>query len=263
MTTAQLYASETTLDEARTAERLGDKAQAERLFKRAIEERAAAVGAADGSVGEFTYELGHFYYGQGNYQAAEETLKNAADIVEKAYYAAHAKLAPILDDLSDLYIKQNKLEAAEPVLVKLLDVVDKCMNGDHRYNFETMHKLGYVYRRNGKTADAEKILLKALKTIDTPLGPAEEFRLDLALVYEETGKLAEAETNMKLAIGGFEQRKNLPRLADALTIYSAFLNKQNRPDHARRAQELAEKIKSSLLPHHKCDDIFPATLLRA
>jgi len=262
MTTAKLFPSESLLDDARAAKSRGEKVQAEALFKKAIEERTKAVGAGDGSIGAYTHELGACQLSHGDYAAAEETLKKALELTEKAYYAVHFALAPILDDLSDLYLRQDKFADAEPILLRQLDIVDKTCSGDHRLTFETMHKLAYVQRKTGKAADAEKILLKALKTIDTPLGPIEEFRLDLAILYEEMGKTAEAETNFKQAVTGFEQRKNYRRMADAVLAFGSFLKKNGKQAQAKKAEELGAQIREG----HGSDptgDIFSATLLRA
>lgn len=263
MTTARLFESEDVFDRAKAACARGDRSDAEALFKRAIDERAKALGAEDGSVGDYTYALGHHYLMHKSYGAALEQLNKAVSILEKAYYGGHAKLAPALDDIADAYTAQNKFTEAEPVLVRLLDIVDKTMNGDHRYNFTTMHKLAYVYRELNKLPDAEKILLKALKTIDTPLGPAEEFKLDLALLYMQQDKNAEAETNFKAAIYGFEQRKNYARLAEALDAYAGLLRKLNRSDEAAKTTSLAEQVRKTHKAHEHPNDIFPATLLRA
>ena len=262
MTTAKLFPSESLLDEARAAASRGEKAQAEALFKKAIEERIKAAGADDASVGAYTHALGTYQLANGDFGAAEETLKKALELTEKAYYAGHFALAPILDDLADLYLRQEKLADAESILVRQLDIVDKTCSGDHRLTFETMHKLAYVQRKLSKTAEAEKILLKALKTIDTPLGPIEEFRFDLALLYEETGKTAEAETNFKLAIGGFEQRRNFRRMADALLAFAAFLKKNSKAGQAKKVEELGAQIRDQH-GSEPTGDIFAATLLRA
>ena len=262
MTTSQLFTSESLLDDARAALHRGEKSQAESLFSKAIDERSKAVGSGDASVGEFTHELGHCYLVNGKEKEAEETLKKSVEIVEKAYYAGHARLAFILEDIADLYLRQERITDVEPVLVRLLDICDKTMSGDHRMVFTAMHRLSYVYRKLNKQADAEKLLVKALKTIDTPLGPAEEFRFDLALTCQEMDKNAEAETNFKQAISGFEQRKNLPRLADALTAYGAFLKKQGRNDQAMNADKVAKDVRA-VAGVDKPKDIFPSTLLRA
>jgi tetratricopeptide (TPR) repeat protein len=263
MTTNTIFASEQTLEEAHQAGRRHERSQAEALYKRAIEERTKAVGSGDASVGEFMHHLGRFYYQINNFQGAEETLKKSLEVLEKAYYPGHAALAPVLDDLCDVYLKQQKYAEAEPVLTRLLEVVDKTMSGDHRYVFDSLHRLAFVQRKLGKHAEAEKLLVKALKTIDTPLGPVEEFRLDLALVYQELGKNDEAETNFKQSIVGFEQRKNLPRLADALFVYSSFLRSQGRNELAKKAEELSQKVHASAGTTRPSHDIFPSTLLRA
>jgi len=262
MTTAKLFPSENLLDEARAARHRGEKAQAEALYKKALDERIKAVGAADGSVGAYMHELGAFQLAIGNFAAAEETLKKSLEVTQTAYYAGHFALAPILDDLADLYLRQDNFTDAEPILVRQLDIVDKTVSGEHRLVYETMHKLAYVYRKLNKPADGEKVLLKALKTIDTPLGPVEEFRFDLALLYEETGKTAEAETNFKQSVEGFEQRGNYRRMADALLAYSAFLKKNGKNEQAAKTGELGARIREKHGSDHT-GDIFAATLLRA
>jgi tetratricopeptide (TPR) repeat protein len=261
--TTTLLSSENLLDDAKLAENRGEKSNAEALYKKAIEKRAEVLTDKDASVGEYQHLLGRFYLFEGNYAAAESTLKGAIEVVEKALYAGHARLAPLLDDLADTLLKKDRFSDAEPVLTRLLDIVDKTMNGDHRYNFATMHKLAYVHRRLGKFPEAEKILLKALKTIDTPLGPAEEFRFDLALVYQEMGKNDEADNNFKDASYGFEQRKNYPRLAESLEAYSAFLGKQGKSAQAKKASQLATHIRETTKQDQPPSDLFSATLLRA
>ncbi|HEY9777096.1 MAG TPA: tetratricopeptide repeat protein [Planktothrix sp.] len=261
--TTTLLISENLLDDARLAEGRGEKANAESLYKQALAKRKEALGDSDASVGEYQHLLGHLYLVSGDLANAETTLRGAVEVVEKALYAGHARLAPILDDLADTLLKQDRFTDAEPILTRLLDIVDKTMNGDHRYVFSSMHKLAYVHRKLGKFPEAEKLLLKALKTIDTPLGPAEEFRFDLALVYQEMGKNDEADNNFKDASYGFEQRKNYPRLAESLEAYAAFLTKLGKSAQAKRASQLATHIRETTKQNQQSSDLFSATLLRA
>ncbi len=79
----------------------------------------------------------------------------------------------------------------------------------------------------------------------------------------DLGKNDEAETNFKLAINGFDQRKNLFRLNQCLGVYAGFMKKLGKNEQAKRAEELAEKVRDTAGKQQHHGDIFPSTLLRA
>lgn len=258
-----LFQSEHNLEEARALVARGDKTQADRLFKQAIDARNEAVGADDPSVAAYLFEYALFRKGNGDGAAAEELCKQSLALYEKAYYAGHFALAPVLEALADLYIARKSWTEAEEALKRCVEINDKCLNGDHRRIYEAIYKLALVYKAENKFAEGETILTKALKTLDTPLGPSEEFRYELAQLYEAQSKMAEAETNYNLALKGLEQRKNYLRLADCLESYSAFLEKASRPKDAARMATVAKKIRETFKRWEQTTDLFPATLLRA
>jgi tetratricopeptide (TPR) repeat protein len=264
MTTSSLYESEALLDRAEALKELGKWGEAEPLYKQALEKRKAALGEVDPSVARYTDLCGQACTANGKMSEAEEYFKKAVEVLEKAYYAGHGAIAPVLEHLAALYCMQDKLADAEPILKRALEINEKCLSGDHRDTLQGMYKLAVLYHRLKKNADAETLLNKGLKSLDTPLGPSEEFKYELALIKDEDGKPAEAQALYRDAMVGFEQRRNLPRLATCLENYAKCLRKDNKKEEADKIDSAAKQVREISRPlesrHH---DIFTATLLRA
>lgn len=260
--TTGLYKAETLRDEAHQAHAAHEYDRAAGLYKEAIDKLQAILGD-DASVAKAMDELGTLYMEQGKNAEAEQLFKSSTEVAERKYYAGHASVAPALDHLAELYVKQGKFAEAEPIAVRALEVNDKTLSGEHRITLKSLHTLALVQMKLGKSADAEKTLTKALKSLDTPLGPYQEFKFDLARLYEEQGKTAEAEKAYKEAIEGFEYRRNIPRLVECMESYAAFLIKGERKDEGAKLKARADKMRALVKDYHDHGDIFPSTLLRA
>jgi tetratricopeptide (TPR) repeat protein len=262
MTTTDLYDSEALLDQAHKAQSKNQFTTALNLYDQALKKREKALGE-DISVAQIMDEMGALYTTVGNYSEAEKLLTGALAMAEKGLYAGHALLSPMLQHLAELYIKQEKYAEAEPYATRSLEITEKTLSGEHRTNLQNIHRLGMVQRKLGKFADAEKTLTKALKHIDSPLGPLEEFKYELAMLFQDQDKIPEAEKAYKEAIDGFEYRSNLPRLADCLTSYAEFLKKNGRSKDAEPILAQAKNARELSRDWHHPSDIFPSTLLRA
>jgi tetratricopeptide (TPR) repeat protein len=260
--TTNLYQAEKLWDEAHQARAAHQNASAERLYKEAITKLQAVLGD-DASVAKAMDELGALYMDCGKDAEAEQQFKASVEVAEKKYYAGHASVAPALDHLADLYIRQGNFTEAEPVAVRAVEVNDKTLSGEHRCTLKSLHNLALVQMKLGKVAEAEKTLTKALKSLDTPLGPYQEFKYDLARLYEEQGKTVEAEKAYKEAIEGFEYRHNIPRLVECMESYAALLSKGDRKDEGAKLKKRADKMRELVKDCHPHGDMFPSTLLRA
>jgi len=260
--TTTLYQAETLWDNAHQARATRQYASAERLYKEAITKLQAVLGD-DHSVAKAMDELGTLYMELGKDAEAEQSFKSSVEVAERKYYAGHADVAPALDHLADLYIKQGKFAEAEPVATRALEVNDKTLSGEHRCTLKSLHNLALVQMKLGKSPEAEKTLTKALKSLDTPLGPYQEFKYDLARLYQEQGKTAEAEKAYKEAIEGFEYRRNIPRLVECLESYADFLSKGERKSEGAKLKTRADKMRELVKDCHDKGDMFPSTLLRA
>jgi tetratricopeptide (TPR) repeat protein len=242
---------------------LHNRQQAESLYKQAIEKRIASMGENDHTVSQLLDELGALYLTVGRVEPALEQFKRACALLEKNFYAGHYYLGPVVEHLGDCAAKESKWEEAETQYKRALEIFDKTLSADHRSVLITQHKYATVLRKLGKYTDAEAVINKGLKTIDSPLGPAEEFRFELALLYQAQDKNAEAEAQYKLAIEGFRQRRNMPRLGTCLENFAILLKKQGREKDAKAMQDFADKFITVQHGYEDSEAFFPSTLLRA
>ncbi|MCC7528797.1 MAG: tetratricopeptide repeat protein [Candidatus Melainabacteria bacterium] len=237
--------------------------EAESLYKQAIEKRIASMGENDHTVSQLLDELGALYLIVGRIEPALEQFKRALALLEKNFYAGHYYLGPVVEHLGDCAAKESKWEEAETQYKRALEIFDKTLSADHRSVLITQHKYATVLRKLGKYTDAETVINKGLKTIDSPLGPAEEFRFELALLYQAQDKNAEAEAQYKLAIEGFRQRRNMPRLGTCLQNFAILLKKQGRENDAKAMQDLSDKFITVQHGYEDSEAFFPSTILRA
>lgn len=240
-----------------------ERVAAETLYKQSIDKRIGALGEDDHTVSQLLDELGALYLGMGRVEPAREKFNRALALLEKNFYAGHYYLGPVVEHLGDCAAKENKWEEAETQYKRALEIFDKTLSGDHRSVYICMHKYSTALRKLGKYADAETVINKGLKTIDSPLGPAEEFRFELALLYQAQDKNAEAEAQYKLAIEGFRQRRNMPRLGTCLESFAALLKKMGREKDAKAMVDFAEKYAKVQHGYEESEAFFPSTLLRA
>jgi tetratricopeptide (TPR) repeat protein len=240
-----------------------NRQEAESLYKQAIDTRIAALGENDHTVSQLLDELGAFYLSVGKVEPALDQFRRALALLEKNFYAGHYYLGPVVEHLGDCAAKESKWEEAETQYKRALEIFDKTLSADHRSVLITQHKYATVLRKLGKYTDAETVINKGLKAIDSPLGPAEEFRFELALLYQAQDKDAEAEAQYKLAIEGFRQRRNMPRLGTCLENFAILLKKQGREKDAKAMQDLSDKFITVRHGYEKSEAFFPSTILRA
>lgn len=242
----------------------GNRQEGIKLFQEALSKRKEVLGGSDAGVAEIMDLIGQVYLRTNQYDRALPLFTDASAIVEAAFYAGHFKLGPIVEHHGECLAGMAKWSDAEPLYKKALEIYEKTLSGEHRMALACMHRLANCYVHLGKYSDAEAILNKGLKNLETPLGPAEEFRYDLARVSQQLDKKKEADENFRLAIKGFEQRKNYSRLYACLKDYAEFLKKDSRPDEADAIlKESSRYNELSASAEEPDDQIFPATLLRA
>lgn len=258
---AILFQSESLLEQARECKGKQRYELAEALYKEALDKRLSVLGQDDPSIANVIFELGLLYESIGREEEAINLYEQAVSILEKAFYPGHGKLAPILEHQADCYIRLGKLLEAEPILKRAVEINEKTLSAEHRQTLESAHKLARLCQKLGKLTEAETILTKALKQLDTPLGPAEEFHYDLALVYAGQGKMMEAEKAFKEAIEGFKSRGNYGGLVKCLEGYAELLKTQNRKTDLEEVEAAAKRMRAAKYMGQR--DVFPATLLRA
>lgn len=252
---------------------------AEQGYQRAIKLYQTVLGTEDGRLVSPMRGLAANQVARGKIQDAETTLELALGIAEKAHYAEHFEVALVLHDLGVCYALQDNYSQAEESFTKAMTILGKCLQKDHRLVLSTTRKLVAVQGLQKKFAEAEKQLVATLKVADTALGPAEDFILDLAIVYQAEGKASEAEGSYEEALERYEQRSKYPGLIETMRYYAEFV-KDTKKDEAARLLKKAESLENTLPRQEKprardpeshwkyllgaeADMLFPATQVRS
>lgn len=252
---------------------------AEQSYQKAVKLYQDVLGTEDGRSVNPMRGLAACQMARGKTLDAETTLELAMAVAEKAYYAEHYEVALVLHDLGVCYALHDKYAESEKSFQTALTILGKCLQKDHRIVLATTRKLIAVQALQSKFPDAEKQLVATLKVADTALGPAEDFILDLALVYQAGGKSAEAKGSFEEAMERYEQRSKYPGLVEAMKYYAEFV-KGEKKEEGERLMKRAELLEHSLpkgeqprahdaQSHWKfvlgadADMLFPSTQLRS
>ncbi len=237
--------------------------QCEQFLRQSLEKRQEALGDGDASSGAILDKLGQTYMHLGQVEQAAATFASGIAILEKAFYAGHASLAPILEHSADCAIAQLQWAEAEPLLKRALEINEKTLANEHRSTLRCVLKLAAVFSKLNREAENEALLLKSMKFVDTPLGPAEEFRYQMALACLQQNKNELAVEHLLQAISAFQQRHNYKRLACCYDSYAKAMTALGKPAESEKAKIEATKFRLLGKSHPYVDDILPATYLRA
>jgi tetratricopeptide (TPR) repeat protein len=108
----------------------GKYAEAEPLYKRALEIREKALGPDHPDVAQSLNGLAELYRAQGRYAEAEPLFKRALAIFEKALGPDHPDVAQSLNGLAELYRAQGRSAEAEPFFKRALAIFEKALGPD-------------------------------------------------------------------------------------------------------------------------------------
>ena len=187
---------------ARAALAAGDDAGAEAAFRAAvtfaqeIPERAPALAAALGRLGEFCHQ-------RGREDEAVDLLQRAFEINQRVLGAEHPDLVVLLNDLSRLYLKRGAHAAAEPLLLHL-HAIKRKKGEDHPEVATVLASLASVRQALGRHDSAEQLWRRVLEIRRRTLAP-NHFTIATTLEHlAETcaarGKLGEALRLMQQAL---------------------------------------------------------------
>ncbi len=235
----------------------------EGLLRDALEKRQEALGNADSRSGAILDRLGQTYQFLNQLEQAAATFASAITLLEKAFYVGHASLAPVLEHSADCLIAQGQWADAEPFLKRALEINEKTLANEHRSTLRCVLKLSDTFLQLKRPAESEALLLKSMKFVETPLGPAEEFRYQVAVACLQQNKNEQAIEQIFRAIGVFRQRHNYGRLADCYDVYVQALTAVGRLTEAGSAKLEAVRFKLLSNSHPYVHDILSATYLRS
>ena len=127
-------------------QKMGQYADAEPLFRRALAIDEKALGKDHPDVASSLNNLALLLYSQGKYGEAEPLYRRALAIREKALGPDHPDVAKSLNNLAALLDSQGKYAATEPLFRRALAIDEKALGKDHpttvgiRKNLNSLHK---------------------------------------------------------------------------------------------------------------------------
>ena len=223
----------------------GRYAEAEPLYKRALEILEKVLGPDHPDVARGLNNLALLYDSQGRYAEAEPLYRRALGIKEKAFGPDHPDVAASLHNLATLYYYQGRHAEAEPLHKRSLAIWAQALGPDHPSVATGLNNLANLYHVQGHYDEAEPLLNRALETREKVLGPdhpeVAQSLHNLAALYRDQSRYTEAEPLYKRALVIWEKAfgPDHPNVAKSLGNLAALYNDQGRLtealDHIRRA----------------------------
>ena len=185
-------------------QKMGQYADAEPLFRRALAIDEKALGKDHPDVASSLNNLALLLYSQGKYGEAEPLCRRALAIHEKALGKDHPDVAIDLNNFALLLYSQGKYGEAEPLYRRALVIREKALGPDHPDVATSLNNLAELLRAEGKYADAEPLFRRALAIDEKALGKDHpDVAIDLnnfALLLYSQGKYGEAEPLFRRAL---------------------------------------------------------------
>ena len=149
----------------------GRYAEAEPLYRRALEIHVKALGPDHPDVGQSLNNLAALYYDQGWYAEAEPLSKRSLAIHERALGPDHPRLGMSLSNLGELYRTQGRYAEAEPLHKRSLAIREKALGPDHPDVGSSLNNLAVLYGEQGLYGEAEPLHKRSLAIREKALGP--------------------------------------------------------------------------------------------
>jgi CHAT domain-containing protein/Tfp pilus assembly protein PilF len=212
----------------------GRFADAEPLYKRAVEISERSLGPDHPQVAASLNNLATLYVDQGRYVDAEQLFKQVLAMRERAFGPDHPQVAGSLSNLATLYRELNRNADAEPLFKRALEISERALGSDHPNITQSLTNLATLYVEQGRYADAEPLYKRSLAISEKTLGPDHpdvgQPLNNLAVLYKKQGRYADAELFLKRALTIAEQAlgPDHPDVAVPLTNLAALYLAQSR-----------------------------------
>jgi tetratricopeptide (TPR) repeat protein len=192
----------------------GRYAEAEPLYRRALQITEQQLGAEHPDTATSLNNLAGLYRSQGRYAEAEPLYRRALQITEQQLGAEHPDTATSLNNLAGLYRSQGRYAEAEPLYRRALQIREQQLGAEHPAIATGLNNLGLLYYYQGRYGEAESLLLRA-RAIDQQILGEKHLNLaidlhNLALVYKKQKRYSEAEQLFTQALQ--LKRQALPEL---------------------------------------------------
>ena len=151
-------------------QKMGQYADAEPLFRRALAIDEKALGKDHPDVASSLNNLALLLYSQGKYGEAEPLYRRALAIYEKADGSYHPDVATSLNNLAELLRAEGKYADAEPLFRRALAIDEKALGKDHPDVAIDLNNFALLLYSQGKYGEAEPLFRRALAIDEKALG---------------------------------------------------------------------------------------------
>ncbi len=167
------------------------------------------------------------FFNEGNYAAAVQIAKQAAEIHKQVLGEQHPSYATSLNNLAEFYSSMGDNARAEPLSIRAMEIRNQVLGEQHPDHAASLHTLAGICAAMGNYPRAETLYIRATEVFQQVLGeqhPKYATCLNsLAVLYDKMGDYARAE----------------PLFIRAMVIQKTVLGEQH-PDYATSLNNLAE-----------------------
>ena len=231
----------------------GQYAEAEPLYKEAMEIHRTALGEEHPAYATSLNNLAVLYDAMGRHADAEPLYKQATEIRRTALGEEHPAYADSLNNLAMLYDAMGRHADAEPLYKQAMEIRRTALGEGHPAYADSLNNLAELYRAMGRHADAEPLYKQAMEIYRISLGerhPAYADSLNnLAELYRAMGRHADAEPLYKQAteIRRTALGEEHPAYADSLNNLAELYRAMGRHADAEPLYKQATEIRRTAL----------------
>ncbi len=183
-------------EHALTIEALGRYAEAEPLFRQALEIDAKTIGTEHPRYAEHLNNLAALLQVMGRHDEAEPLYRQALEIDAKTIGTEHPSYAVDLNNLAGLLQVMGRHDEAEPLFRQALEIDAKTIGTAHPEYAIHLNNLANLLADMGRTAVAEPLFRQAMEIDEKTIGtehPDYAIHLNnLALLLKDLGRYDEA-----------------------------------------------------------------------
>jgi len=147
-----------------------DYAQAELLYRRALEIDEATLGANHPEVASRLNNLALLLQDTNRLSEAERLMRRALGIDEANFGPNHPSIAVRLNNLALLLQETNRLSEAEPLMRRALGIDEGCFDPNHPDLAIDLNNLASLLQQTGRLSEAEPLMRRALTILEACLG---------------------------------------------------------------------------------------------
>lgn len=233
---------------AKTYHVLGEYANAEPLYKRALESIEREAGPDNPEVADLLNDLANLYEANGRYFEVEPLHKRALAIRQAKLGPDDKSVALTLHNLARLYQYLGRYQEAQQFELRAIAIKERATGSSHPDVAESLLVLAYIYGQLGRYDDAEPLIHRAKAIYKSAAGDHRASLADTLLALSALRQVqknnVEAEALLREALD-LETRahgSDHPNLVSTYNALANFLDEQGRVTEATAYLETALHI---------------------